>query len=348
MSFTPIVKIYGAGSIGNHLAQACRRKGWKVYMVDNDQTALDRMRNDIYPSRYGKWDEYINLFASGEEPFGIFDVVFVGTPPDVRLDIAFDVLERDKPKVLQLEKPPCPPSDLGRLKELAARAKKSGVTCVVGYNHAVSKSIKYVKSLLEQEVIGEVLTIDVEFREHWSGIFSAHPWLKSPSDSYLGFTKRGGGALGEHSHAIHLWLYLARVSGIGSVIDVNAFSYIRPAARYDELSAINLYTSFGKVGRVVQDVIAKPPVKRARLQGENGYIEWHCESGKDTVTWRGEGEEDTKVFSKTRPDDFYEEILHIEEILKKKIDGNEDNIDPLSLSLGIEVVEIMEEVRKRG
>ena len=51
------VKIFGAGSIGNHLANAARVKGWGVTICDLDQNALSRTRNDIYPTRYGKFDE---------------------------------------------------------------------------------------------------------------------------------------------------------------------------------------------------------------------------------------------------------------------------------------------------
>ena len=55
------VKIYGAGSIGNHMANASRAMGMKVDVVDIDETALNRMKGDIYPSRYGAWDENISL-----------------------------------------------------------------------------------------------------------------------------------------------------------------------------------------------------------------------------------------------------------------------------------------------
>ena len=55
------VKIYGAGSIGNHLSYACRNKGLDVTVCDIDESALSRMKNDIYPSRYGKWDNEIVL-----------------------------------------------------------------------------------------------------------------------------------------------------------------------------------------------------------------------------------------------------------------------------------------------
>ena len=55
------VKIYGAGSIGNHLSYACRNKDWDVTVCDIDESALSRMKNYIYPDRYGKWDNEIVL-----------------------------------------------------------------------------------------------------------------------------------------------------------------------------------------------------------------------------------------------------------------------------------------------
>ena len=43
------VKIYGAGSIGNHLANASRQMGWSVDICDVDRSALKRTKNEIYP-----------------------------------------------------------------------------------------------------------------------------------------------------------------------------------------------------------------------------------------------------------------------------------------------------------
>jgi predicted dehydrogenase len=93
------VKIYGAGSIGNHLAHACRTKGWDVLICDIDPDALKRTREDIYPSRYGRWDPDIRLseadMVSGEN----FDVVIIGTPPDTHISMATRVLENNPPKI---------------------------------------------------------------------------------------------------------------------------------------------------------------------------------------------------------------------------------------------------------
>src|SRR5580704_4651494 len=98
------VKIYGAGSIGNHHARACREMGWDVTVVDTDPAALERMKNDIYPKRYGAWDESIQLVTADKQPRGGFDVVYFGVPPHVRLKLAQEVL-KEEPKIMQLEKP---------------------------------------------------------------------------------------------------------------------------------------------------------------------------------------------------------------------------------------------------
>ena len=60
-------KIIGAGSVGNHLANACRRRGWMVTLSDIDNNALLRSKNLIYPSRYGKWDPEIVLKDYSED-----------------------------------------------------------------------------------------------------------------------------------------------------------------------------------------------------------------------------------------------------------------------------------------
>ncbi len=60
------VKIFGAGSIGNHLGHACRGLGWQVTICDIDAQALRRTRVEIYPARYGAWDDGIRLAAVDE------------------------------------------------------------------------------------------------------------------------------------------------------------------------------------------------------------------------------------------------------------------------------------------
>lgn len=337
------VKIIGAGSIGNHLAQASRRMGWQVAVVDADPKALERMRSDIYPSRYGAWDEAIVLHTPETAPCGGFDVIFIGTPPHVRLTLAIEAL-KEKPKVLQLEKPLCPPFDPVLKKFLAAARREKGTAVIVGYDHAVAKSIQRVEELLRKNVIGEVITLDVEFREHWQGIFKAHPWLKGPGDTYLGYWRRGGGASGEHSHALHLFQHLARISGLGEWKKMSVALKVEKVGKveYDSIAAFSFETDAKKIGRVVQDVVTHPTRKWVRVQGTNGFIEWICggyPSG-DLVRFTGpDGKVVEEIFEKKRPDDFYQETLHIADIISGKILAKDS---PLSLQSALSVISVLE------
>lgn len=327
------VKIFGAGSIGNHLAHASRRLGWSVDMIDVDPAALERTRTQIYPSRYKAWDDGIGLFTADKAPRGSYDLVCIGTPPDSHMALARAAVA-EKPKAILVEKPLCGP-DLAGAGELAAEAKKAGVAAFVGYDHVVGRATRFADEAISS--IGAISTLDVEFREEWSGIFAAHPWLSGPADSYLGYWRRGGGATGEHSHAINLWQHFAKRCGAGRVIEVQAtIDFIKDAkVDFDRLSLMAFRTENGLTGRCVQDVVTKPPRKWARIQGETGYIEWWAgrEPGLDCVAGSVNGAPVEHNVKKTRPDDFIEELRHIESAL-----AGDAAASPLALECGLETM----------
>jgi predicted dehydrogenase len=323
------VKIVGAGSIGNHMAKASRELGWDVTVVDISRDALARMRDEIYPGRYGAWDPAIQLRHSDDAITGDFDVVIIGTPPDHHLTLAMKALSAC-PKAILIEKPLCPPS-LEGAQALFEAAKSTSTKLFVGYDHVVGRSARAASDLIRADRIGDVLTIDVEFREHWAGIFKAHPWLAGPHDSYLGFFNRGGGAGGEHSHALNLWQHFAHVAGAGRVRDVNAMMRFSSAGQthYDEICLMTLRTETGMIGRVVQDVVTLPPRKRATIQGTLGSVEWingYDPSGDAVMLRRHDKDDELSRFPKRRVDDFIEELRHVA-----------DHLDPGSASSDIGV-----------
>lgn len=333
------VKIVSAGSIGNHLAQASRRMGWEVTVVDIDPVALRRMREEIYPTRYGAWDEAITLTTSDREPRGGFEIIMIGTPPDVRMPLALRALE-EKPKILQLEKPLSTPALEGLDAFLAAYRAQTGTVAIVGYDHGVSESVEEVLRMLGNRAVGEVETIDVEFREHWQGIFRAHPWLKGPEDTYLGYSSRGGGAACEHSHALHLFSIFAERAGLGSWKRVTNVMEMRREGRaeFDAVAAFGIFTESGRVGRVVQDVITWPVKKWVRIQGTNGFIEWMGSGNPEGDVVRfsvAGGAPEERVFKKKRPDDFYRETLHMQALLEGTITPADS---PISLERGVRVM----------
>lgn len=334
------IKIIGAGSIGNHLAHAARVKGWDVLLTDIDPEALRRAREEIYPDRYGEWDPEIQLADSKEAVSEPADVVFIGTPPDSHITLAQDVLSRAQPRALIIEKPLCGP-DLTGCSALWEQARESGVFLGVGYNHALGKNTVAMESILSRGGLGDIQTITAKTREHWGGIFQAHPWLPGPESSYLGFSSRGGGACGEHSHAINIWQHFAHILGAGRVREVSATLDMRHDgnAYYDQLAILALRTEQGLVGDVIQDVVTSPTEKMARIQGSQGFAEWHVnyESGADAViSGKGSGEPQVTLIEKTRADDFILEIEHLEQILNGTITES-----PISLQRGLDTMMVI-------
>lgn len=309
------IQIFGAGSIGNHLSNAARQLNHYVQVVDVSQTALDRMRNDIYPSRYKNWDVEIDqvTFEKSLIDKEYFDLIFIGTPPSSHIELAFLAIEK-KPKAILIEKPLSTP--LTELETFSNLAKKSTTRVYVGYDHSIAPSVNKMLDLAKNK-IGDILSIDVDFRENWVGILNAHPWLSGPSQSYLGNISEGGGALCEHSHALHLWKTISNYLNLGDVCVSNVDMKIikELGLNYDAISHVYLKTNKNVFGRVVQDVVGVPVQKKALIQGSEGYVEWFCSVPNigDIVELKLKKQKPKKfMFAKNRPDDFINEIIHIE------------------------------------
>jgi len=323
------IKVVGAGSVGNHLSNAARQLGWSVDMVDTDPEALERTRTQIYPSRYGKWYEGIDLFLKGREPFGGYGIICIGTPPDTHVELAQDAL-LERPNAILIEKPLCCP-DLVGMDELLEDADEARIPVFVGYDHLVSPMVDKVVDVVMGGLIGDVVTIDVEFREHWGGILRAHPWLSGPHDSYLGFSERGGGASGEHSHALSMWQHLAHAAGAGIITMVSAM--MKFVDDYDQVCAMNLVTENGLMGRCVQDVVTDPPRKWARIQGTDGFVEWHGSATAERIVGRYVGgHEFDRTVEKTRADDFVRELTHVARL---------PILSPISLGRGAHAMRVL-------
>ena len=59
-------KSLGAGSIGNHISHAAVNLNWNVDVFDIDESALKRMKDEIYPNRYGAWNQKIKILNKNE------------------------------------------------------------------------------------------------------------------------------------------------------------------------------------------------------------------------------------------------------------------------------------------
>ena len=221
----------------------------------------------------------------------------------------------------------------------------------VSANHRLTRNTILAEEWLAEHPIGEVVTLRASVREHWGGIFRAHPWLAGPSESYLGFTERGGGALCEHSHGINIWQHFARAIGQGRIVEVEAMlDWVdeQSGPRYDRIAQLHVRTEEGLVGTIVQDVVTEPAEKRLRMQGQDGFLEWEVNADPEhdairTFVLAGGGEasrepapSETRI-PKTRPDDFRPEADHVARLVRGDLCES-----PISLEQGLETMLVIE------
>lgn len=334
----PTVKVIGAGSIGNHLAYACRAKGWDVTIVDLSWEALERTRDTIYPSRYGTWDDGITL-ANPRDVLGqTFDIVIVGTPPASHLAVSTTELTNTPPRLLLIEKPLAHP-DSEEISAFVDLADNSPTRVLVGYNQRKKLNTLKFLEVARGSALGKLTGLSSKMLESWDGILAAHFWLANETESYLAFTRQGGGALLEHSHALNLLLFFARELDQGPAAQVEAtFDWVaHEYGRYDREAVLSITFKSGLTGEVKQDLHTWPAVKQAEATFENGSLVWTMDGDCDSVTHKnptGEIVEEWK-FPKTRPDDFHGEIEHLGELL-----ANPTGKSTLDLSQGLEVMEL--------
>ncbi|MGV9103815.1 MAG: Gfo/Idh/MocA family protein [Candidatus Thorarchaeota archaeon] len=334
------VLIYGAGSIGNHLAFACRTMGWKVSICDIDPEALNRTKSMIYPQRYGQWDEDIKLYLCGDLQRRGYDLVIIGTPPHNHLELAIKALKEIKPKLLLIEKPVCTPA-LTRSQELFELANDSGTIVCVGYNHVLAKNTIEAEKILRTGSIGDCVFIEAGFKEHWGGVFNAHPWLAGPHETYLGFWQRGGGACGEHSHAINIWQHFSHLLDKGRITEVSASMRMIEdgKAHYDQIANISVRTDKDFFGYIVQDVVTEPTKKYLRVQGKKGFLEWYVnwDAEGDAVIYKEEDQSAKTIhIPKQRPHDFKWEIEHLDDLMAGRIEDS-----PIFLERGLDTMMII-------
>ena len=316
------VRIVGAGSIGNHLANGFIAQNFSVEVYDNDVQALRRMKNEVYPSRYGQWDERIRLIEDISLVKNDTDVLVIGTPPEYHLQATLEQLEFNSPKLILIEKPISHP-DLSLLPKLQDAINVKNCKILVGYNHRLTPNTQFATEILKAGKIGSIISITSQTRESWNGILKAHPWISDASESYLSSTSRGGGALYEHSHALNLLQYFIDICDLEPISSVQAgLDFVKlGTSEYDRISILTLFNKSGQIFSVVQDFVTNPPLKEILINGTDGQIIWRTSSNFDEVICHrlnGEIFDHFKI-DKKRADDFSAEIAHIKELLSQEL-----------------------------
>jgi predicted dehydrogenase len=337
---SPKVRIIGAGSIGNHLANAFVNQGFNVEVTDIDVQALYRMQHQIYPSRFGKWDERIQIIDPNCVSKYTANVLVIGTPPNTHIKVALEQLNYCTPDIILIEKPISNP-DLKNLKELENLIISKKIRMLVGYNHRLTKNTQLAVNLIQEGKIGEIISITSQTRESWHGILKAHPWFSDLRESYLSSVESGGGALFEHSHALNLLQYVMEIGNLAPIAKVQAsIDMVRTEnSNYDRISFLTLISKEGKYFHVIQDVVTVPPIKQLLINGTLGTIWWTTSPNLDEIILYDSAGTllNHHKIQKERKDDFAPEINHIKKLIEEK-----DSTSPLDYKNALETLYLIE------
>lgn len=337
------VKIIGAGSMWNHLSFAFRRIGCNITVVDISKDALSRMKNEIYPTRYWKWDKNIKLTTNINYNKWSYDIICICTPPDVRLYLA-KLMLKEKPRILQLEKPLCTPNLKWMYEFLKLYNSQSNTKVIMWYNHSIGKWFKKLQKLLISNSLSKIISIDVEFRENRNWILKAHPRLSWPEDTYLGHTKKWWWASWEHSHALHFLIYLLASQNLWeinenkTIVDYQNLS----SAKYDRITHLLIKTNKWIIWRVSQDVIWIPTQKNIYIRWQNRSIKReYMTNNNEHIIISQWNIVNKYTIKKDRKDDFYQEVLHIKKIINWKLSIEES---PLNIEYGVKVMKLLNKI----
>ena len=332
------VLIFGAGSIGTHHANAARQLNCEVTICDINNSKFDYMRENLYPSRYNKWDNAIkfrllkDIFKNKVK----YDLIVIGIPPSKHLDLLKKCCLYLNFKKILIEKPLCVYSQkYDFIKNLACKDK---LYC--GFNHSVSKSITFFLDKIRKNVIGEIKSIEINWKEDFNLILKAHPWIKNLNDCYLSNISDGGGGAHEYSHAIHMALVLKNFIFKKPLSMTYDLTYKKlNKKQYDSETIISFYNKLQRLNLTI-NTLSNPCQKNIKITGSKGKLYWNrkIEKGYESVCIKKQSINEYK-FDITRPDDFITQMRYL--LSEKKSNSNLFNI---KIESAIEVMDILKKI----
>ncbi len=339
------VLIFGAGSLGNHMAYASRRLNFDVYMTDINPLALKRMKTQIFPKRYKIWDNkiklvnYKNVFSKKSE----FDLIVIGTPPKTHINILKNCNNYLRFKKILIEKPLCVYNEKN-LNFVRKLAKKKMLFC--GYNHSLSNAYNYFSKIVLKK-FKKVEFIEVKWNEGWQGILKAHFWMKDEFQTYLGNIYEGGGALHEHSHGLNLFqLVMEKFKlQIKSFSEKKIINFKKKGKKkYDNYFQL-LLSKKDQILKYTTNLLTFPAEKKILIRNRNVRAElvFNYKDNIDNVSFfKNEKLKLMKNFKKTRSSEFENELKHVINI-KNAESYRRSNINVLN---GIKTIMIIKKLLK--
>lgn len=284
MQSRPIL-IAGFGSMGRRHLRNVKTLGYKNFILyrTGKSTLPDDEIRDI-PTEY-------NLAkALSYKPVA----TIVTNPTALHMSVALAAAKAGSH--LFLEKPIS--HSMKGVEDLRRLIQNRGLIALVGFQFRFHPLLRQVKRLLEDNVIGPVVSVQAHWGEYLPGW---HPW-EDYHQGYSAKSKLGGGVLLTLCHPFDYLRYL-----LGEVESVSAIqSQIGGLGiEVEDNADVLLKFKSGVIGNVHLDYIQRPPEHYVRIIGQNGtihwdnlagFLKWHSSKGKWKKVSVPEGFERNNLF----------------------------------------------------
>lgn len=287
MSFDEPILIAGFGSIGRRHLRNLKTLGYKNFVLYRSGKSImpDDQIKDI-PVEY----DLKKAFAYKPK------AVIIANPTSMHMRVAIEAANFGAH--LFIEKPISHTMD--GVKELLRLVKKKRLLVQVGFQYRFHPLLQKVKSLLDDNVIGSVTSVQAHWGEY---LPNWHPG-EDYKESYSANEKLGGGVILTLSHPFDYlrWLF-------GDVESVSALAGKTGGLEIDVEDTADILLNFksGVIGSVHLDYLEQPAEHFMRIIGQNGVIIW---DNLGFVKWYKEGKwKELKV-----PEGFERNKLYLDEM----------------------------------
>lgn len=247
--------IIGCGSIGErHIRNLNSLFTGDILAHDIDTDRLRLMKEKYNSEIYYDIEE-----ALDQKP----DAVLVCTPPNLHITMAMKAVHRGSH--IFIEKPIS--NDLQGVDKFLAEAEKKKLIVSVGYNFRFHEGIKLMKNMINEGVIGKVLSAKAEFGQY---LPDWRPW-QNYKESYTARKDLGGGIILDGSHEIDYICWL-----LGEVKEIFCFAdkLSNLDVSVEDTSEILLKFKNDVIVEIHLDFIQRDYSRNCKIIGENGTITW--------------------------------------------------------------------------
>ncbi len=232
---------------------------------------------------------------------------------------------------LFLEKPLS--NSMKSVEQLLTIVNKKKLVTLMGCNLRFHDCIRKIKSLLEKQAIGKIISVKVEcgaYLPDW------HPY-EDYSKGYAARDDLGGGVVLTCIHELdYLYWFFGKIKEVFSI--TGKFSDLK--IKTNDLSAIILRFQNNIIGEVHLDYFQKPEIRSCKIIGTKGTIYWDSLQNEVKIFSIKNNKWNTKLKIKNyKRNDMYEkELKHFFDCLtknKKPINDVSEGSYMLKVALGI-------------